>query len=369
MTIIVRLQSLGNRFGKGGGMNRPGARDSEDVFRRRWRRRCLAVALCASLLVLPQSTWGQLPEIVPPSVDQPSSTPWPGLDPPNVDSPLLTVPDVPLPADITASPLREGINLQDFGTDSPWSWQILPRGLVYRSYLAGVKESRFASAWMREDTLGWIWDISLGGRMGMLRYGSSDALRPEGWQLDIEGAAMPRLDLEHQNDLVLADFRFGIPLTYGSQNFQTKLAFYHLSSHVGDEYLVRYQTLSRINYSRDVVVWGNSWYLTSATRLYGEVGYAYYFDGGSKPWEFQFGVDYSPMRLGASGAPFLAMNGHLRQEIDFGGNFVVQTGWQWRGDAGQLFRMGLEYFTGSSDQFQVYTRQEKKLGLGLWYDF
>jgi len=272
---------------------------------------------------------------------------------------------------ISVAPLGEQIDLAaSDGLGEAWSWQLLPDGLIYRSYLAGVKEPRFASAWVHDRDLGWIWDIALGGRVGVLRYGTANHLWPEGWQIDLEGAAFPRLDLGRDRDLVSADFRFGVPLTYGAGQLKTKLAFYHLSSHLGDEYMVRYQTLARINYSRDVLVWGNSWHLTPSLRLYAEAAWAFYCDGGSKPWEFQFGADYSPIWPGdLRGVPFLALNTHLRQEVDFGGNFVLQTGWQWRGYSGHLFRLGLQYYTGNSDQYETFRRYEEKVGLGLWYDY
>jgi len=77
--------------------------------------------------------------------------------------------------------------------------------------------------------------------------------------------------------------------------------------------------------------------------LYAEAGWAFYVDGGTEPWEFQFGAEYSPLGpTGLAGAPFLAVNGHLRQEVDFGGSLVVQAGWQWRGRTGHLMRAGLE---------------------------
>ena len=272
---------------------------------------------------------------------------------------------------LSSVPLREGFDLGRWGSgDDGWCLQVLPDGLIYKSYLAGVKEPRFGSAWVHDRTLGWIWDVALGGRVGMLRYGSADSFWPEGWQIDIEGASFPRLDLEHERDLMSADFRVGVPVTWGNRRFQTKLAYYHLSSHLGDEYMVRNQTLSRINFSRDALVWGNSLYVTPNLRLYGEAAWAFYTDGGAEPWEFQFGIDYSPARpSGVWGAPFLAMNAHLREEVKFGGAFVAQTGWQWRGESRHLFRLGMEYFTGNSEQFETFRRYEEKIGVGIWYDY
>ncbi len=252
-----------------------------------------------------------------------------------------------------------------------WSWQVLPSGLIYRSYLAGVREPRFASVWNHERDWGWMWDVALGGRAGVLRYGDHDPLFPQGFQVDIEGAGFPRLDVEHDLDVLATDFRFGVPFTFGWGRYQTKLAYYHLSSHLGDEFMLRFPAFPRINYSRNALVWGHSYYLTEDLRLYGEAAWSFDTDGGAEPWEFQFGIDYSPADwIGAfRGAPFIALNAHLREEVDFGGNFVVQTGWQWRGQTGHLFRLGMQYSTGKSEQYEFYPQHEDKLGLGVWYDF
>ncbi len=251
-----------------------------------------------------------------------------------------------------------------------WHWQMLPEGLLYRVYMAGGRESRFASHWFHERDKGWLWDIALGGQVGMLRYGSCDACWPEGWQLDIEGAAFPRLTLNSYRELVSADFRFGIPITFRRGPLETKFAYYHLSSHLGDEYMVRNGTLDRINYTRDAFVAAVALRPIPDLRLYAEGGWAFHVNGGSKPWEFQFGIDYSPVEGWAPfGTPFFAVNTRIRQELDFGGNLTVQTGLQWRSRIGSLFRAGLYYFNGKTDQYQFFQEHEEQIGLGLWYDF
>jgi hypothetical protein len=256
------------------------------------------------------------------------------------------------------------------GTE-PWTWQILPDGVIYPSYLAGPKEPRFASVWDHETHSGWAWDLEAGGRVALVRYGTQGTPRPDGWELDVEGAAFPRLDIEHDEDLTSADFRVGVPLTFGSGPFQVKLETYHLSSHLGDEYMLRVADYQRNNYSRNALVLGGSYYVTSDLRLYAEAEWAFYADGGSKPWEFQFGFDYSPLQAAnrATGSPFVAINGHLREEVDYQGTLVVQAGWQWRGSSNHLSRLGVQYSVGKSDQYEFYNRNEEMVGIGLWYDF
>jgi hypothetical protein len=257
------------------------------------------------------------------------------------------------------------------GYGQAWVWQVQPDGLLYRAYLAGPKESRFAGVIVYEEDQGWFWDVTLGGRVGLLRYGTPNSFRPEGWQLDIEGAAFPRLDFEEDFDMTSADFRFGVPLTYARGMFEAKLAFYHLSSHIGDEFLLKNPGFTRINYSRDAFVFGLATYLSENIRAYVEAGYAFNTSGGTEPWEFQLGIEYAPVApTHFRGAPFVAVNALLREESDFGGTFTAQAGWQWRGRGSRhVLRGGVQYLTGKSPQFQFFDTNEHQLGVALWYDY
>ncbi|QDT74063.1 DUF1207 domain-containing protein [Lacipirellula limnantheis] len=280
-------------------------------------------------------------------------------------APLPAYTDIPVPSDgggyysATSSLM----------SSEPYEWQILPQGLIYRSYLAGEKESRLRSFWYNERGRN-LWDLTLGGNVGLLRYGTRGNVRPEGWQIGLEGAGIVRLDVDQNRDVDSDDFRGGIPMTWGDSIYQVKFAYYHLSSHLGDEYLLKHPGYPRLNYSRDCLVWGHSIYPTENFRVYGEVGYAVVYDVG-KPWEFQFGVDWAPGgATGGRGAPFAAVNAHLREELNYGGNVVFQTGWAWRrSPASGLFRVGMEYYNGKDDQFSFYQDSVEKIGGGIWYDF
>ena len=130
------------------------------------------------------------------------------------------------------------------------------------------------------------------------------------------------------------DYVFGFPLTYGIGEWQFELSYAHLSSHLGDE-RARRDPISldnRINYVRDSFVYAASVYVLPIWRQYGELGWAFNHDGGAQPFEMQFGTELSAAGpTGNSGSPFLAVNAHLREEHNFGGDLTVQTGWLWRG--------------------------------------
>ena len=182
-----------------------------------------------------------------------------------------------------------------FAFSEEWNWQVLPDSIIYKSYLAGNREPRFGSQLVHINNMGWMWDVTLGGRAGIIRYGTTDPYWPEGFQLDLEGAAFPRMNLEHDRDVDDIDFRFGVPFTWRRGSWEAKVGYYHLSSHLGDEYMVRNATLDRLNYVRDCLQFGLGLFLNPNFRLYSEVDYAFYTDGGAQPWEFQFGAEYSPI--------------------------------------------------------------------------
>jgi hypothetical protein len=260
----------------------------------------------------------------------------------------------------------------DDGYDSGWISQWVPTGIIYHSYMAGPHEPR-AGMFIHSNTGGGtLGDATLGGRMGFWRYGGTDPVHPEGVQVDFYGAALARLDLEHQEDLNSCDYVFGLPITYGNDVWQTKFGYAHLSSHLGDEFAISHPgaLANRINYSRDSLVWGNSYYPVPACRVYGEVGWAAQCDGHARRWTTQFGTELSrPGPTCDHFSPFLAINGRVREDDDWVGDVNIQTGWLRRGILGQTLRFGFDYYNGKSDQSQFYNNSEQQVGAGVWYDF
>lgn len=285
--------------------------------------------------------------------------------PQSVQPPALGAPSAP-PGPFADS--GEGIDASP-SAGLPRFWQWLPDGLIWRSYLAGVQEPRFGLVTSDSSRFGTIWDATLGGRVSLLRYGTPSAYRPEGWEVQFEGAAYPRLQpLEASWPVVSTDFRVGVPLVYAQGPWQFKTGYHHISAHLGDEFMVLNPTAARINYMRDSLMMAVGYYCTESLRLFAEADYAFGCDGGAQPWEFQIGTDFSPAVRG--GAPFVAVYGNLRQELDFGGFFVLQGGWQVRGGpALHTFRVGVEYVNGASTQYEFFDDFEQRVGFGIWYDY
>lgn len=268
-------------------------------------------------------------------------------------------------------PVDEVSQIPPMVSECAYEWQVLPAGLMYKAYLAGEKESRMQAVWFSSKGRdGIIWETALGGHVGLLRYGNTDAINPEGWQLDLEGAALPRVDMGHQDDLEAVDFRAGFWSTWRYGPNAYKLGYYHLSSHAGDEYLIRVPTYKRLNYVRDSLVAGYTRFLTPDIQAYGEVGYAFNYEDGAEPIELQYGLQYSPMVFGLRGAPFAAINGHTRQDFGWITSVNVTAGWQWRGSAtNHTYRLGIQYYTGPAMQWEFAGQKETLCGAGMWMDY
>ena len=247
--------------------------------------------------------------------------------------------------------------------------QVLPLGQIYKPYLAGAKESRMSVQVFHEKDDGWLYDATLGSHIGLYRNGTLKPTSPEGFQVDLEGSAQVRLDIENSMDMESVDFRVGLVATWGGPRLQTKFGYYHISSHLGDEFLLANPEFERINFVREVLILGRSYYLASDLRVYAEAGWAFEMSE-SDPWEFQFGVESVPMHAtGPYGAPFMAANAHLREEMDYGDNITIQAGWAWRSHCnGSLMRVGVHYLNGQSSQFSFLKRYESQIGIGIWYD-
>lgn len=246
--------------------------------------------------------------------------------------------------------------------------EFLPLETLYPAYLAGPKESRLGTQIFGQSGDGALWDTTLGGRFGWFRTVSYDGQRV--WQVDVEGAAILRLDPEENIDLASVDYRAGIPLTMAWGPHRFKFAYEHISAHLGDEFMIKNPLVPRLNYVRDALVFGYSRYLTERLRVYGEASWAFYHDVAD-PWMFQVGLESAPTRpTGIVGSPFFAINAMLREEVDFGGTTTVHAGWAWReGRAGRLLRTGFFFQTGKSHQFEFHDQSETQIGAGIWYDF
>lgn len=250
-------------------------------------------------------------------------------------------------------------------------WHLLPDGLLWKSYLAGPHEPRIATVIFGDTDGGIFWDAIVGGRVGLIRYGTAGAKRPQGWQWDLEGAVITRLDLLHAEDVESTDYRFGTEITVAEGPWAMKFGYFHISSHVGDEYLIRNSILERVNYVTESWVWGVSYSPNAALRFYGEMANAFRASGGAKRYQFQTGAEYTPVAVTTwNGAPFAAVNLNFREAVGYDVSTTAQIGWAFQSRrSGRRIRFGIQYGGGPTSQYSFFERREEYLGMGFWFDY
>jgi Protein of unknown function (DUF1207) len=271
---------------------------------------------------------------------------------------------------VSASLFAQAPSPPPTGSRPQYELQYLPYGLLYRSYIAGPKESRIGAQWLHNPDVGWVWETAFGARIPAWRYGTKDPLSAEGWQMDVEGAAFTRIDVGTGTDVDAVDFRTGFLLTHRRGRNAWKAGIYHISSHLGDEFLERHPNFRRRDYVRDSLIVGVMQNLTPEIEAYGEMGYAYLRQDGAEPFEVQLGIQYNPLpRQGSIGRPFAAVNAHFRQEFGLRPSMNAVGGVQWRSGASlRAVRFGLQYFNGQSLQYSFYDDHEAWLAIGAWLD-
>jgi len=254
-----------------------------------------------------------------------------------------------------------------------FGWQVLPQGLMYKSYIAGEKEPRMQFAQLYDTRNNQrMWEAVLGGRVGLLRYGSFGSIKPQGFQLDVEGAVFARVLPDEYSDMLAgSDYRAGLLGTNRFHGTAVKYGYYHISSHIGDEFLLANPAFNRINYVRDSVIVGVTQDLKYSTQIYGEIAYALGVGGGAEPLEFQFGAQYLPVaKSSLRGAPYIAANFHTREEFGFQTGFNTVAGWGWQGlQTRHRLRIGLQYYNGPSLQYQFLNQVENLYGGGIYFDY
>ena len=241
---------------------------------------------------------------------------------------------------------------------------------MYRSYLA--RREGAANGWsaLYDTKRNRPWD-----RAGWSRWPALWNTRPrspQGFQIDAEGAVFTRLlPAEPSTMMEAADFRFGVLGTWRRERWAAKAGYYHISSHLGDEFMIAFPTFPRINYVRDAAVVGLMYDVTPYLQTYAEMANALGIEGGAKPWEFQFGAQFTPPpHPGHHGAPYAGINTYLREDFNFGGSLNVIVGWNWVGQrTGQRLRIGMQYYNGPSLQYSFVDRRDRLLGGGLWFDY
>ncbi len=225
-------------------------------------------------------------------------------------------------------------------------------------------------------------DVSLGDDFPIYRW--LDVLWHGDLQIGIEAGIWsvfnfnPQPNYADGTELVNTDFYGGIPITYSRNKWSFRLRGYHISSHLGDEFMVNHPGFHRVNPSNEIVDFFASYQAKEAVRLYVGPGVIVHSDPTFrwKPLFIEYGTEvrflgskFVKQRL--YGTLYLTL--HFRNMQELGWNFdgTYRAGYEFSKlqGIGRKFRFYIEYHHGYSYEGQFSKMRDHYMQYNISYGF
>jgi hypothetical protein len=253
-------------------------------------------------------------------------------------------------------------------------WDLFPPHELFEPLLADPRWPHFSAAaeWYQSDSeLDRVADVSFGETFALLRSPESD----HGfWEIGLQAGVFSVFDLDSESfDLVNSDFMVGASLTHQLGDLTSMLRFYHQSSHLGDEFLLR-NRVDRVNLSYEVLDLLLSYDPFYWLRLYGGGGLLVHREPSDLDrWLAQAGIEIESPKAFVGGhlRPVSGVDLQFRDESDWRTDLSARLGIQV--EHAKLRRLRLQllaaYYRGRSPHGQFYNRRIETLGVGLHLGF
>jgi hypothetical protein len=239
-------------------------------------------------------------------------------------------------------------------------------------------------------------DIALGDDFAIYRW--LDVLWHGDLQLGIEAGIWSVFNMDpHPNigsgtELVNTDFYCGIPLTYAKNQWSFRFRIYHISSHLGDEFLVNHPgfvminsggpkndpEIHRVNPSIEAIDFAVSYQANEAIRVYAFPGVVVHSDE-TYPWkplyieygtEVRFlGTKFYKQKL--HGTVYIGLHWRNIQQLhwNFDGTYKIGYEFSKLQGIGRKFRFYVEYHHGYSLEGQFQKLRTHYMEYNLSYGF
>ncbi len=228
--------------------------------------------------------------------------------------------------------------------------------------------------------------VSLGDDFPIFRW--RDVFRWHGdLQISIQAGVWAVFNFSHVRnkkvntcELMNSDWLVGIPLTYAFDKWAFRLRVYHISSHLGDEFLTSHKKWvhKRKNPSFEAFEWMTSYQLSSGLRVYVGPGWVFQSDPTYKlkplyaKWGTEvrlFGKKHHYHRL--YGTPFFVAHMENWQQQHWELNQFYLLGYEVSKlqGVGRKMRLYVEYHQGYSYEGQFFNHKTKYGQVGLSWGF
>lgn len=250
-------------------------------------------------------------------------------------------------------------------TQAPTGLVWLPTTDIFRGLQADPREPQLAIKALRYGTRGKHFNV------GAVQAGETFSL-VEGhigdgtWQLGIQGGIFSIFDQDKEsNDQLNTDYIIALPLTFRKGNWSVRSRYFHMSSHLGDEYILNENIRKRLDLSfeaADTII-SHDW---KNVRLYGGGGYLVrtstnlergILQAGGE-WRIKDVVNELDLSLGADYKSFAAQDWTVNQSYQAALIFSRNK---------REVRFLIEYYNGKSPNGQFFFNQLKYFGFGVQF--
>lgn len=262
-----------------------------------------------------------------------------------------------------------------FGKEGVW----LPQNTLLFSPLIADPRQVTNSAGIRfdDEAIGnCVGSAIFGGDFIFLRLFDLTCLHGD-LDIGLQGGVFSVFDLRNPEAcMVNSDFFVSALLGFAFDRWSFRFRLWHLSSHIGDEFLISNKDFNRFNLSDEGIDCFAAWRFSSQIRFYGGLGYIVSRDLSfpEKPFYAETGVELRPFGLredNIHAQPVLAM--HFRfweeQNFDVDQTYILGMEWSKFRDIGKKFRAFAEYHQGFSKEGQFVREKTSYYGVRVSYGF
>lgn len=224
--------------------------------------------------------------------------------------------------------------------------------------------------------------VSLGDNFPIFRWRNVFPWRGD-LQIDIQAGiwSVFKMGVDYNgeiSELVNTDYLVGFPLSYAVDKWAFRARVYHVSSHLGDEYLVHNPGVERVNPSMEAIDFFVSYQVNSALRVYVGPGWVFHSDTTypiKPPLYVEWGgevrlLGYKSFYHKLYGTAFLAI--YLRNwqvnHWNLDGTYMAGYEWSKLQGVGRKMRLFVNYHRGYSEG-QFFKDRTSWTGFGLSWGF
>jgi Protein of unknown function (DUF1207) len=251
------------------------------------------------------------------------------------------------------------------------AWRMFDRALSFESHPEVIED---------DVTGNNIVAVSFGDQFSIYRFFNVWPWGGE-MQFDLQGALWAVFAPSHEcAPLINADYYVGIPITYEVGCWSFRLRGYHISCHIGDEFLMLKPDFDRRNPSSEFLDFFASYLLKGQIRLYAGAGVAVTQDSTFQCGRFfvEGGTEIRPSSLRyynaknrLYGVPLFAMHFVYRDKLDKHVDCNYILGYEWGKCSGwqHKTRIFVEYHDGYSLEGQFCMTPTRYLSLKMTYGY